>query len=176
MKSAIKISRVRRVMLPFPAIVCTDVLASAKLRFGWALEPLVATFAFLAFMRCFRLGEGRSASIFKRPFHFTRRGFGALIVYWLGVSLWVSVVPTVKGAADGCPSDAHSFAHLMAEVASGIVAYDFLFFWIHLLMHTNKTVSWLTAHEQHHRYAHEESAHRTVNHSVVDGALQVWLL
>ena len=158
---------------PSDASVCTAFLSTATQHLGWTLEPLVASFAFLFFMRLFRQGEARAASIFKPPFHFTRRGIGALVVYWLGVAIWVGIVPRVAGASDGCPRDLSKFVYLVAEVSSGIVAYDFLFFWVHVLMHTSKTVSWLTSHQQHHRYADEETAYRTVNHSMVDGALQV---
>ena len=53
------------------------------------------------------------------------------------------------------------------------VAYDFLFFWVHVLMHSSAAFGHATGHAQHHKYSGEESAYRTVNHSLVDGALQV---
>ena len=60
---------------------------------------------------------------------------------------------------------------LLAEVAIGVVLYDFVFFWIHLAMHKNRTLFRLV-HARHH--AHRWlSPGSTVVHSLVDGFLQV---
>ena len=153
---------------------CSALIATGSWKLGWTLEPLVATMAFVIFTRLFRFGEQRAShSMFAAPHHFTIRGAGSLVSYWLGVALWVTVVPKPVGAPIGCPTDAADAVRLALEVCCGIFFYDFIFFWLHLLMHTSSTVAWLAHHEQHHKYAADESGFRTVNHSLIDGTFQV---
>jgi len=69
-----------------------------------------------------------------------------------------------------------AFGRLAIEVAFGVVAYDFLFSWLHYAMHK---VNWLhraSEHHQHHQisdFAGRVIAGDTVNHGVMDFALQV---
>ena len=152
---------------------CDDLL-STRLGRSWSLEPLVATLSFAAFMRLFRLyEEKRPTSVFRPPFLFSTRAFGSLFVYWLGVAMWVCIVPRPVGAASGCPHSFGDYFHLAAEVAAGLISYDFLFFFVHLLMHHSARFGSWTNHAQHHKFTHDESSYRTVNHSLVDGTMQV---
>ena len=152
---------------------CDDLL-STRLGRSWSLEPRVATLSFAAFMRLFRLyEEKRPTSVFGPPFHFSTRAIGSLFVYWLGVAMWVCIVPRPVGAASGCPHNVSDYFHLAAEVAAGLISYDFLFFFVHLLMHHSARFGSWTNHAQHHKFTHDESSYRTVNHSLVDGTMQV---
>eukprot|EP00747_Dinoflagellata_sp_TGD_P035684 gnl/TRDRNA2_/TRDRNA2_138017_c0_seq2.p1 gnl/TRDRNA2_/TRDRNA2_138017_c0~~gnl/TRDRNA2_/TRDRNA2_138017_c0_seq2.p1 ORF type:complete len:258 (-),score=18.95 gnl/TRDRNA2_/TRDRNA2_138017_c0_seq2:147-920(-) len=70
-----------------------------------------------------------------------------------------------------------SFLRLIAELALGIWAYDFVFYWIHLLMHRWPRLP--HGHMVHHELSGEMPGARfleadsVVNHSLADGALQV---
>lgn len=132
-----------------------------------------------------RTAEGRErergTDSIEPPHAFTTHAFSSLGAYWLGILLWTRVVAPVTGAGTGCPTGAASAAKLVAEVVAGLVAYDFVFFWLHMGMHLLPRVGRAVGHSQHHDFdgkrggggAASESAFRTVNHSLVDGSLQV---
>jgi sterol desaturase/sphingolipid hydroxylase (fatty acid hydroxylase superfamily) len=73
-------------------------------------------------------------------------------------------------------TEAPSFTRLACELAVGIWAYDFIFYWLHLFMHR---FHWLPhGHNLHHEHSERcgskfLEAEAVVNHSLVDGALQV---
>jgi hypothetical protein len=173
---------------------CSAIVHSAP----WWVEPAIASCAFLVWLLFFRaceLGSGfllraprqslrllaalaRSTS-FESPHAFTVRAFSALGAYWVGIYLWTSVVPPVSGALAGCPTSGADAVLLVAELVSGVVGYDFIFFWLHLAMHASPRIGRAVGHAQHHAFdGHggedgSESAFRTVNHALLDGSLQV---
>lgn len=86
----------------------------------------------------------------------------------------------------GCPPQDHfvhakaplveqapSFGTLAVELACGIVLYDLLFYPLHYLMHHAPFKPLRAVHGYHHRKQHTLNALETVQHSYVDGALQV---
>jgi cholesterol 25-hydroxylase len=102
------------------------------------------------------------------------RVWGSLPVYLLAVAL-LHCVKTPRPVEMQPPT----FVRLVAEVGLGIWAYDFIFYWIHLLMHR-------FPHAPHGHMVHHEvstangkchtkflEAELVVNHSLMDGALQV---
>jgi sterol desaturase/sphingolipid hydroxylase (fatty acid hydroxylase superfamily) len=145
----------------------------------WWHEPALASACFALFMRIFQSADEdrpHGSSVFKPPFTWTWRGFAALAWYWAGIALWVSVVPQPTGVVGGCPesiTDAGAWVRVVAELVSGIVAYDAIFFIIHLSMHAFPFLHSSTSHAQHHVSPCDETVYRTVNHSLLDGTLQV---
>ena len=156
---------------------CDAAMAFANTR--WWVEPLVATLAFAIFMKGFRMWEPGFWSgpeawwLWRQAGPIQRSTMLALLTYWVGVRLFVEIVPPVASVTTGCPHNLSNVLHLWTELAAGIVAYDWLFFWVHLAMHMcPATIGRLTRHARHHALNHA-STFRTVHHSFVDGSLQV---
>ena len=157
---------------------CEALLTTAV---SWWVEPAIASASFALWTNLFSAAEAPDSfarRLWKPPYSKTCSGFASLLVYWFGVAGWVAVVPPPHGVEHGCPGDARGLLWLCAEVASGIVAYDFLFFWVHLSMHVVPRLGWLAGHGRHHQFdaagaPGEVSCHRVVHHSLVDGGLQV---
>ena len=146
----------------------------------WYTEPAIASLGFLIFTVGYRVAEVgfEPRRMAQKPYDFSQRGLEALIGYWVFVILWVHVVPPVHNVPRGCPQDFASLGWLLLEVTSGVIAYDFYFFWVHLALHESMTLYVLSGHGKHHEYDKNsgefmESGFRTINHSAVDGALQV---
>jgi sterol desaturase/sphingolipid hydroxylase (fatty acid hydroxylase superfamily) len=102
---------------------------------------------------------------------YTIRAYLQFMGYLAGIAL----LHTLKDPAPA-NTGAITFGRLSVEVASGIVAYDFLFSWIHYAMHVFKVQ--LSGHHQHHEIAEFANPTRvlaadTVNHAPVDFLLQV---
>ena len=99
--------------------------------------------------------------------------------------------PVVRGTPQALAA-----VRLITEVAFGVVAYDFIFFWLHLGMHrlprVRRTLGrsdrplcrWLgralgalgglLRHGQHHSWRRTElSAVKVLDHSLLDGVMQV---
>ena len=158
---------------------CDSLLESALGKCWW-VEPAIASASFALWMNLFRASEVKD-DFRKRlgpPYHFSISGFLSLMVYWIGVAGWVAVVPPPHEVQHGCPHSTREWLYMCAELAAGLVSYDFLFFWIHLALHTAPRLGGLVGHARHHQFdgtgdPKQESCHRTVNHSLVDGALQV---
>jgi sterol desaturase/sphingolipid hydroxylase (fatty acid hydroxylase superfamily) len=75
------------------------------------------------------------------------------------------------------PKDKYSteipeFPRVFVEVLTGIVAYDFLFFWIHLAMHKYPPLNMIHMHLVHHDQR-MLCASEVQHHSAVDAFLQV---
>ena len=147
---------------------CEAILSSSIGR-AWWIEPAIATLSFGVFISLFRACERRQCSsewTARKPWRLvTPRGAGTVVTYWAGVALWTTVVsPT--GATSGCPYDYSSLLLLAAEVLGGIIAYDFAFFWLHLLMH-QRHFGCAIRHSQHHGDMNE-GAVLTTDHSLID--------
>ena len=151
-----------------------DAIMTSELARSWWAEPLLATMSFSTFIGLFRAAEGRTWRASNAAHPLTIAGILSLITYWLGVGLWVSVVPKPVAQPVGCPRSTHEFLYLIAEVVAGIVGYDFLLFFMHMLMHSSPTICHVFGHLGHH--AHDDGsggACRTTNHSLLDGCVQV---
>jgi len=123
--------------------------------------------------------------------HYVGPMFQSLAAYWMGIYLWTSVVPpAAPHIPDGLPSSASGVLYLVAEVVTGIVLYDAIFFVIHWAMHEVPALRVLHArhHELQQLYESKsdcKSHHSTatdvprmesrdvLRHSLADGALQV---
>lgn len=165
----------------------TDGLCSSLLEAGssWWVEPAIATLAFAVWMNIFRASERPLRSFTARirswpPNPLTLGIFSSLVFYWLGIIAWVLVVLPPPGIEMGCPTDLWSLGRLIAETCAGVVAYDFLFYWVHLAMHLWPDVGRLAGHWRHHHHdGHAdaspdlETAMRTLNQSFLDGLVQV---
>jgi hypothetical protein len=155
-------------------------LASGGILSQWYIEPAIASISFAIWMNLFRskeTGDGWRKRL-GPPYHFTVTGLSSLAAYWLGVAGWVLLVPPPRRVTHGCPHSLYELLHLCTEVCSGLLAYDFIFFWIHLAMHAVPRVGLVLGHARHHKFdgtedPKHESCHRTVNHGLVDGMLQV---
>lgn len=89
-------------------------------------------------------------------------------LYLIGVTAWVCFIPTPGEIPDGIPHDASGVAYLVLELVSGILLYDFLFFFVHWLLHSTSA----SVHKRHHCTS-ELRARDVLEHSAVDGGLQV---
>lgn len=164
------------------------------------LEATVAALSFLSWivwfrclqvlpsMRCFRFVQRppappimldvwvalRGGSKLTADHRRLRRELASFPVYLSGIAL-LHVVRAPKPLEAQPPS----FSRLVGEVALGIWAYDFIFYWIHLSMH--KWPQLPLGHMVHHEASgkHGEGTatflepEHVVNHSLLDGALQV---
>merc|ERR1711998_513573 len=86
--------------------------------------------------------------------------------------IFIHIKENACGPRPELPLDAPTFGHLVGELAFGIWLYDLAFFPIHVLLHKNRYG------KKHHAYHHRAQRHalnavETVQHSYVDGALQV---
>ncbi|KAJ1459032.1 hypothetical protein M885DRAFT_512193 [Pelagophyceae sp. CCMP2097] len=138
----------------------------------WALEPLVATVAFAVWVNLFRVLENKGDSkaamgaVFdvRKSTRVLRAGIG----YWLFIYLFKAFIP--PAAPDwGCPS----VFRVASEVAFGLVAYDALFFCVHVLLHRCRWLSDLSSHHVHHVNGPRTNSTTVLHHSVVDGFFQV---
>ena len=124
--------------------------------------------------------------------HYVGPMFQSLAAYWMGIYLWTSVVPpAAPHIPDGLPSSASEVLYLTAEVVTGIVLYDAIFFLIHWAMHGVPALRVL--HARHHELQQSQpystsgsKSHHSattdvprmesrdvLRHSLADGALQV---
>jgi len=162
----------------FGAMAATRSDKLAELLRAWWVDPAIASLGFataLAFWDHRERSEGCGV----------RESWGnshiSLLIYWLFIFGWVKLVPPPPNIPDGCPTDLPSAAYLVLEIAVGIWAYDFLFFFVHWAMHA----AHFRMHHTHHRHHGMPSdkacdvmswrlrARDVLVHSPIDGALQV---
>lgn len=156
----------------------------------WWFEPLLSSIAFTVFIHVYwfleRLdGTTRSqippiVSAFSKKVGSLRQ---AAAGYWIGIVLWVHVIPpAATHIADGLPTatwSLYDYCYLIAEVVSGIVLYDAIFFLVHWALHE---VTFLQPFHRYHHYHHHHHSHGhagvveaqdVLQHSLLDGSLQV---
>jgi len=169
-----------QIAVKFAHMACTRLLSECT---QWWVEPLIASVSFTAWMNLFALFEKESSSAFvQRLLAVVQADMPVLCSYWAGVYAWIALVDPPAGVESGCPESPSDSLLLFAETAGGLVAYDFLFFWLHLAMHCWPWFGRLLDHARHHdrddtgaSVQAQGSAFRTVRHSFVDGALQVFV-
>lgn len=161
---------------------------------AWWMDPLLATFSFAFFVNVYGIFERRerksrytSFSLQPGPTMMTA------LFYWFGIILWKMVIPpAATKIPDGFPRNGPHFLHdclyLVAEVASGIILYDAIFFFLHWAMHEIPLLRRI--HHRHHQYSvvddddhhdQQRASQRpaivesldTLRHSLLDGSLQV---
>lgn len=150
------------------------------------MEPLVATTSFFLFIHLYwwaerqegvsRINNIRDAA--KQPMGYS---FQSMFAYLFGIYVWKMFVPPVAlQIPDGVPSTLSELLYLTVEIVSGIVAYDFIFFFIHWSMHA---IPFLRRFHYHHHAMPESvgvfeaerrvEARDVIHHSLLDGSLQV---
>jgi sterol desaturase/sphingolipid hydroxylase (fatty acid hydroxylase superfamily) len=148
---------------------------------SWWFDPLVASLGFMVPVYIYTFCELQSGtSSFKsfREFLWTSKETGSflmksLLVYWLGILIWVRFVPSPGDLPSGIPDSLSSFIYLATEVVTGIVQYDIYFFLIHWAMHECKYLNTLLCHKEHHTSRKMLEARHVLRHSFLDGSLQV---
>jgi cholesterol 25-hydroxylase len=144
---------------------------------SWWFEPLLATASFGAFVHWYWYHERRAGVSREEPFRASAAAWdngvcwNSAVAYWTGIYLWkIFVPPAAPTIPDGIPNNLMELAHLAAELVSGIVLYDAIFFFIHWAMHDVPPLRrW---HHRHHENRRVESRD-TLRHSLLDGSLQV---
>mmetsp|Transcript_48687 Transcript_48687/g.115698 ORF Transcript_48687/g.115698 Transcript_48687/m.115698 type:complete len:271 (+) Transcript_48687:123-935(+) len=162
----------------------------------WWLDPLIATAAFATFINVFGVLEeqkspkaaaagGATAATAQsssesvlfwlglRPLSLITPVAG--VAYWIGVYMWVCLIPP-PAASSGCDfsSSPATCARILAELIFGVLAYDAIFFAIHVLEHQGPGTLRKGAHHMvHHGPGKDVRAMHVLQHSLVDGALQV---
>ena len=151
---------------------------------SWWFDPLTATLGFLISIFVYSFHEIQTGNSSYKTWHqfLWSKGSGqdqrhslqlSLAAYWIGVVIWVQVVPKpALVIPSGLPDSIASLAILAAEVVSGIVLYDAYFFILHWAMHECKATSFLS-HKEHHRERKKLEARHVLRHSLLDGSLQV---
>lgn len=155
---------------------------------SWWFDPLTATIGFAIPLYLYTYLEVQSGTSIYKSFYDSLFGKGiniedqrrslpmSVISYWIGVTLWVQVVPKPGGGhiPDGIPDSIQSLIILVLEVISGIILYDATFFFLHWMMHECKVLSWMFhSHKEHHRTRKILEARHVLRHSLFDGILQV---
>ncbi|KAJ8612888.1 hypothetical protein CTAYLR_002095 [Chrysophaeum taylorii] len=152
------------------AAASTECVAGDALLRSWWVEPLVATMSFAIAINGFRMLEAKdtrtvASDIFdlRRSTRLLKAGTG----YWLGIWLLRHVLP--RATIDwSCPG-----AGAAMDLVFGVLAYDFAFYWLHRAMHSFPKFNALASHSTHHAPARKLRAHHVLEHSLVDGSLQV---
>jgi len=133
---------------------------------AWWVDPAVAT---LSFSFAVDVYDRRERQTGLEPRDGTTLS-SALLLYWIGVGLWCHVVDPPAGIQqDGIPHSLADLAYLLLEVVSGVILYDFIFFLIHWALHSTSS----KAHKRHHSTGHDLRARDVLEHSPLDGTLQV---
>lgn len=140
------------------------------LRLRW-LEPLVATVTFALAINFWRIVEAKgfkqaTTSIFdlRKSTRLLRAGAG----YWIGIWLLAKVLPRAE-VEWGC-----SVSKMAIDLIQGVVAYDFVYYWIHRSMHKAPTFGRAMNHNRHHSSGGSHlKSHHVLEHSIADGGLQV---
>jgi hypothetical protein len=138
---------------------------------AWWIDAAVATTTFAAAIDIYDRQERKMGCAARR---FEGRMALAGLVYWIFVALWCCLIPPPLGIPDGVPGSVCDVLHLLAEIASGVLAYDLLFYFVHWSMHATGAPS----HSLHHTHAAEGQAEGlrardVLSHSLLDGGLQV---
>jgi len=130
--------------------------------------PLVAGLV-LAFSM-YMMGSIRVIKTHRGMWEYIQRIYATFVVY-LGAIALIHCVKAPRPADDG----PIGLSRLVTEVGFGVVAYDFVFSWIHVGMHRAFPRT-CHDHHQHHQinnFCGRVLALDTVNHGLLDGSLQV---
>jgi|SanBayMetagenome_1026888.scaffolds.fasta_scaffold17442_1 sterol desaturase/sphingolipid hydroxylase (fatty acid hydroxylase superfamily) len=165
---------------------------SGALRYKYA-DPFIASVSFIWWIGFYTAQESLSRqpalsplSVVSRTIRivFSLSNWIHLLSYYAGVFMFMLVLPPPRELnmsivldnpqseairLDGIPITGGGFMYLLLEVVSGIVLYDFLFFFLHMLLHTPG--AW-RLHKTHHTH-YIVTAKSVLNHSVIDAILQV---
>ena len=169
----------------------------------WWVDPLIATLSFAVSIHIYWYHEHKynhcctpypkwNSSLFQwKDSDIYKSG----IAYWIGILLFKTIIyppgqtfqSSYKPIPDGIPDSIWSFFRLGLEVITGILFYDFLFFFIHWSISNIRYI-----HVRHHQHSQISSIHTqkstismthrdtisiqakdVLRHSLPDGILQV---
>lgn len=138
---------------------------------SWWIDPLIATLAFAIFIRWYWHYEKKQGLTSEKCDCAVFIYSGSS--YWAGIYIWKCIVPPASHKIpDGIPTSLSELLCLILEIASGIVLYDAIFFFIHWAMHEVRFLRRI--HLDHHSRPNGTLESRDVlRHSLVDGSLQV---
>ena len=139
---------------------------------AWWIDPLVATAGFGFAIHTYLRQERKLSLAYYEPFPGVMTQ--SLIAYWIGIFVWKAFVPPPASTLpDGIPTDCRSLLHLMWEIVSGIVLYDFLIFFWHWATHEISILR--SVHRRHHTLLRpgQLESRDVLRHSLVDGTVQV---
>lgn len=141
-------------------------------------DPISATFGFMVPIFIYTYHEMKSGNSSYNSWgdFLFRKGernskILSLLAYWVGIVVWGRFIPRVKGQPSGIPTSAASLLYLLLEIASGIILYDALFFFVHWAMHEVTPMRFI--HKEHHKPSRKLEAQDVLRHSMIDGSLQV---
>ena len=169
---------------------------------SWWFDPFVATLSFYVWIHIYWYYERRygcccsstsprftNASDITNFFSIKSQPFRITFGYWVGISMLRCVIAAPQ-LPDGIPTSIIDGLFLGFEVVTGVVAYDFVFFFLHLAMHEIPTLrKYHSTHHQHYNsgdpcnhpdvasYSSKKKNHvesrDVLRHSLVDATLQV---
>lgn len=145
---------------------------------AWWFDPLTATLSFAFFVWWYWYEERIRGLSSDSNFYDTigigyGRMYSSLSAYWIGIFIWKFLIPpAAETLPDGFPNDAEGVLFLFSEVMTGIIMYDFYFFFVHWAMHEIPLLK--SFHWKHHICdKNTVEARDTLRHSLLDGSLQV---
>lgn len=149
---------------------------------AWWFDPAIASLSFIIFMNLYwhyerkhsRTNDTSSAwaigfSLKSRP------DVQSALAYWAGI-VAVKAAFGVVGVSlspgemwDGIPTTLSEGLYTVAEVVSGIVAYDAIFFFLHWAMHDIPALRWV--HARHHYQLHQDATSSSTRATTMDEQL-----
>jgi sterol desaturase/sphingolipid hydroxylase (fatty acid hydroxylase superfamily) len=138
------------------------------------LEAYVAGLSFAFWIILFRSFD---RMIFMKKYKFSSQvadfssldlsSWNPLLIYLVSIHIYHLFITKPPAQSESPTVD-----RIIFEVATGIILYDFIFFWIHFAMHYFTSFSRYHQHSVHHRHT-VLCASVVQQHSAVDGTLQV---
>jgi hypothetical protein len=139
---------------------------------AWWFDPFIASVSFTGFINLYWWHELKHGVIeWKKVGTGSKDDLKVAAWYWIGIFLWKIFVSPPPNIWDGFPTSLWDVLYLSAEVCSGIILYDAIFFFIHWSMHEIPALRWI--HLKHHQTEPTVKAWHLLRHSMPDAALQV---
>lgn len=146
------------------------------------LEAYVAGFSFMIWIIVYRLLDRVS---FLQKYKFYSYSTDEISSSWMGSFDYRSWLPLFLYLASihiyhlfiikpPVTMESPTWERLLIEVISGIILYDFIFYWIHYLMHITPSFNFLHQHSIHHTHT-RLCASIVQQHSLMDAFFQVFV-
>uniref|UniRef100_A0A6U3QQ77 Fatty acid hydroxylase domain-containing protein n=1 Tax=Ditylum brightwellii TaxID=49249 RepID=A0A6U3QQ77_9STRA len=145
---------------------------------AWWFEPLLATMSFAFWVNFYWHHERiRGLSNDKRfipdGHYYGAWWYQSVSAYWIGIYILKLFAPTPSSQIPNrIPHSVSDLAYVLVELVAGVVAYDTIIFFVHWALHD---VPVLRKFHRTHHHQHDGNleSRDTLNHSLVDGSLQV---
>lgn len=146
---------------------------------AWWFDPFIASLSFLGFINLYwfyelKCGLTKFDGYVEWDLRFLMTAHTkSAIGYWIGIFLLGTIQGQTRTMEDGIPCCMSDLLYLTTEVVSGIVAYDFVFFFIHWAMHEVPSLRFM--HAKHHDAESRQllECNDVLRHSLLDGLIQV---